>query len=131
MILLDTSVWVAWVGAPALLSSKAARLIAEEERRQGIAVSAMSVREVADKVSSGKLALDRDVRAWVHFASGYPGVCVLPVSPSDALESALLPGTFHDDPTDRMLVALARRLDCPLVTSDPAIRAYRHVKTVW
>lgn len=131
MIVLDTSVWIAWVAAPARLSPKASRLIAEEEKRQGILVSAISVREVAEKVASGKLVLDRDVRAWVHFASTYPGLCVLPVDPADALESPLLPGTFHDDPTDRLIVALARRLDCPLVTSDPAMRAYRHVKTVW
>lgn len=131
MILLDTSAWVAWVSAPSRLSTKAAKAIAEEERKQGLLVSAISVWEVTAKSALGKLVLDRDVRAWIHFASTYPGLAVVPVDPADAMESALLPGTFHEDPADRMILALARRLDCPVVTGDPAMRAYRYVKTIW
>lgn len=131
MILLDTGAWIAWVSQPARLSAKAQRAIAEEERRQGIHVSAMSAWEVATKCAQGKLVLDRDVRAWIHFASNYPGLSVLPVSAADAVEATLLPGSLPDDPVDRLIVAAARRLDCPLVTSDPALRAYRHVKTLW
>jgi PIN domain nuclease of toxin-antitoxin system len=67
----------------------------------------------------------------VTLASSYPGVTVQPLDPGDALESTLLPGQFHRDPADRILIALARRLDVPLVTSDRAIRRYRHVRTVW
>ena len=44
---------------------------------------------------------------------------------------ATRPGRFHRDPADRILIALARRLDVPLVTSDRAIRRYRHVRAVW
>jgi PIN domain nuclease of toxin-antitoxin system len=131
MIVLDTSVWIAWASSPARLSPKAQRAIADEERKQGVLVSAMSAWEVAAKSAQGKLVLDRDVRAWLHFASSYPGLGVVPVDPSDAVESTLLPGTFHDDPVDRVIVALARRLDCAVVTSDPVMRAYRHVKTIW
>ncbi|MGA7817793.1 MAG: PIN domain-containing protein [Caballeronia sp.] len=34
-------------------------------------------------------------------------------------------------PADRMIVATARKLAAPLVTNDPKIRAYAHVKTIW
>lgn len=37
---------------------------------------------------------------------------------------------IHADPFDRMLVAHARHLDCPLVTRDAAIHRYP-VKTIW
>lgn len=131
MIILDTSAWLAWTSSPARLSPKAARAIAEEERKQGVLVSAISVWEISVKSALGKVVLDRDVRAWIHFASSYPGLAVVPVDPADAVESTLLPGTFHEDVADRMIIALARRLDCPVVTSDPAMRAYRHVKTLW
>lgn len=40
-------------------------------------------------------------------------------------------GRFHKDPADRLIVALARTLSAPLVTSDRRIRSYRHVKTIW
>lgn len=131
MLLLDTGAWLAWTSAPAKLSQKAMRAITDEEKDRGVVVSAVSVWEVALKAAAGKLELDRDVRQWVTFASSYPGLTVLPIEPADTLESTALPGDFQGDPIDRVLVALARRLDCPIVTSDKAIRAYRHVHTIW
>lgn len=46
-------------------------------------------------------------------------------------ESTLLPGRLHRDPADRILVAIARRLEMTLVTSDRTLRRYRHVRTLW
>ena len=131
MLLLDTSTWLAWASAPTQLSQKAIRAITDAESTRGVVVSSISVWEIALKVAAGKLELDRDVRQWVAFASSYPGFTVLPIEPADALESASLPGDFQGDAIDRVLVALARRLDCPIVTGDKAIRAYRHVQTIW
>jgi PIN domain nuclease of toxin-antitoxin system len=131
VIVLDTSAWIWWVVDPDRLPPRARGLLEDEESRQGLVVSAISVWEVAVKVALGKLAIDRDVRSWVSLASSYPGVTVQPLDARDALESTLLPGRFHRDPADRILIAIARRLDVPLVTSDRAIRRYRHVRTVW
>lgn len=131
MIVLDTNAWIRWVADPSLLSVRARRAIAAEESRDGLIVSAISVWEVAVKVSLGKLALDREIRAWVRLASSYPGVVIEPLGAEDALESTLLPGTYHKDPADRLILALARRIDAPVVTSDRAMRTYRHVKTIW
>jgi PIN domain nuclease of toxin-antitoxin system len=55
----------------------------------------------------------------------------LPVDVDIALKSVHLPGQFHKDPADRMIVATARKLAVPLVTKDEKIRAYPHVKTIW
>jgi PIN domain nuclease of toxin-antitoxin system len=131
VIVLDTAVWIWWVSDPARLSERARRAIVAEEAAAGLVVSAISVWEVAVKVALGKLTLDRDVRAWVARASTYPGLTVHPLDPADALESTLLPGTFHKDPADRMILAFARRLGVQLVTSDRGMRSYRHVLTVW
>lgn len=131
MIVLDTAVWIWWVSDPSRLSRRARSAIEADEATHGLVVSAISVWEVAVKVALGKLSIDRDVRGWVALASAYPGIAVHPLDSSDALESTLLPGRFHRDPADRILVALARRLDVPLVTSDRAIRRYRFARTVW
>lgn len=130
MILLDTGAWIAWTSWPSRLSSKAVDAILSAEKDRAILVSAASVWEVASKVASGKLTLDRDVRAWLAAATSYPGVQVLPIDPIDAVESTLLPGALHEDAVDRVLIAIARRLDCPIVTNSRAIRAYRHVKSI-
>ncbi|WP_347239949.1 PIN domain-containing protein [Oscillatoria sp. FACHB-1406] len=53
-----------------------------------------------------------------------------PLHPLDAIESTQLPGEFHKDPADRILVALARRYDILLVTCDRKIIDYPHLKTI-
>jgi len=47
------------------------------------------------------------------------------------LESTRLPGTFHRDPADQLIVATARLLGAPVVTGDRKIRDYAHVATLW
>ena len=50
-----------------------------------------------------------------------------------AIEAAMLPGDFHRDPADRLLVATARLLDLTIVTSDAKILAYAaagHVRAI-
>lgn len=54
-------------------------------------------------------------------------------TPAIAIRSSFLPGEFHKDPLDRLLVATARELDLTLVTRDAAILAYSsagHVQTL-
>jgi PIN domain nuclease of toxin-antitoxin system len=58
------------------------------------------------------------------------GIVVLPVNPDVAIESTRLPGGFHRDPADQIIVATARLNDCRLVTSDRQIIGYQHVQTV-
>lgn len=48
-----------------------------------------------------------------------------------AVKSTELPGEFHKDPADRIIVATARKLAAPLITVDDKIRAYPHVRTIW
>jgi PIN domain nuclease of toxin-antitoxin system len=50
---------------------------------------------------------------------------------SDAIASTRLPGDFHRDPADRIIVALSRRTGAALVTADKLIRDYPHGVTVW
>ena len=47
-----------------------------------------------------------------------------------AIESTRLPGSFHRDPADQIIVATARIHDCDLVTSDDKIVEYPHVRTI-
>jgi len=53
----------------------------------------------------------------------------VPVDNAIALRSVNLPGEFHKDPADRLIVATARRL-APLVTGDSAIHAYPHGRSI-
>ena len=96
-----------------------------------VAVSSISAWEIAMLVAKGRLALSTSVDDWLDLAASIDGLRFIPVDNSVSVESTRLPGEFHADPADRLIVALARRLNAPLVTADEKIRSYTFVRTYW
>ena len=94
-------------------------------------ISAVTAWEIAMLVAKGRLVLTMDVDDWLTTVAAIDGVEFVSVSTEQAVHSVRLPGHFHPDPADRMIVALARHYAAPLVTADARIRGYRHVKTLW
>jgi PIN domain nuclease of toxin-antitoxin system len=131
VIVLDTQVLLWWLHDPNQLSKSAGRAIVRAEREDAIRVSAISAWEIAVKNQLGKLALPMEINTWFERARAYPGLTIEPMEPLDAIASAQLPGDFHKDPADRIIVAMARRYGVPIVTSDAKIRNYPHVRTIW
>lgn len=131
MILLDTHAWLWWLHSPENLSKKALKAVKQELEKGEIRVSAISVWEIAVKVEIGKLTLPMEIQEWFDQASLYPGIVIEPMNPKDAIGSTLLPGEFHRDPADRIIVAMARRYNVPLVTRDRNISRYPFIKTIW
>lgn len=131
MIILDSRAWLWWVHDPSRLSRHAKSAIEKAERTDGIRVSVISVWEIAVKTELGKLELPLEINEWFRHASSYPSLVVEPLSAADAIASTKLPGDFHKDPVDRIIIALSRRYGVALVTSDKLIRAYPYVRTIW
>ena len=129
MILLDTHIWVWWTIDPDQLTETQRQQITQGEE-DVIGVSAISCWEVAKLYEYGRLELPVGLTEWFRLALGYPGVSLLPLTPEVAIESTNLPGSFHRDPSDQIIVATARVHECPLVTSDDKISDYPHVQTV-
>jgi PIN domain nuclease of toxin-antitoxin system len=128
VILLDTHIWVWWVHADARLSDAHQRIIDGHES-QGLGVSIMSCWEVAKLVELGRLRLPYVVDDWLARALSYPGIILLELTPEIVVESTRLPGGFHRDPADQLIVATARVHGCPLVTADTRLLDYPHVET--
>jgi PIN domain nuclease of toxin-antitoxin system len=97
---------------------------------EGIGVSIISCWEVAKLVENGRLGLPQDVAEWLDVALAYPGVRLIELTPSIAVESTRLPQPFHKDPADQVIVATARIHNCPLATADTKIFKYSHVQTL-
>lgn len=131
MIVLDTHALVWWIGSDPHLSRKAHDVIRKELPDGRLGISAISAWEIGMLVAKGRLALGMDVDEWLDTVQAIPGVTTLPLTAKAALDSSRLPGSFHGDPADRMIVATARAENAPLVTADRHIRAYRHVRTIW
>ena len=87
-------------------------------------VSAVVALEVAQKAWTGKLSLDASTTIWFGRVIRQIGLRTLRLSAHVALAAYTLPEPFHRDPADRMIVATARRLRVPILTSDREILAY-------
>jgi len=131
VIVLDTHVLVWWVNGDESLSKNAKAAIARELDGGQIIISAISAWEIAMLVEREKLVLSMDVGSWLATVAEIEAVRFLPLDVEIAIKSVDLPGEFHKDPADRMIVATARKLAVPLVTKDEKIHAYEHVKKIW
>jgi len=76
------------------------------------------------------LTLPIPLDEWFEQALNYPGVRLLELTPEIVIESTQLPGNFHRDPADQMIVATARIHHCPLLTADEKILNYPHVQAI-
>jgi PIN domain nuclease of toxin-antitoxin system len=132
VIVLDTHALIWWVSADERLSPAAAEAIQHELNNAGqVLVSAISLWEVAMLLEKGRMALAMELDEWLSAVESIECVSVVPISPRLAVQSVRLPGEFHKDPADRMIVALARELNAPLLTADEKIQAYPHIKWIW
>jgi PIN domain nuclease of toxin-antitoxin system len=71
-----------------------------------------------------KLTSPLSPKAWFERFTSRPEVEVVPLTSDILIESCFLPGDFHRDPADRILIATARALDLTIVTRDGPILAY-------
>jgi PIN domain nuclease of toxin-antitoxin system len=126
--LLDTHVWIWTQEQPDTLGSTARALL--ETTTEELCVSAVSSLEIARLVAGGLVELKGSLDRWVRSAIDSLEARSLDVDHQIALEAYKLPGRFHKDPTDRMLVATARLRDLTLVTADERILAYCSVRTL-
>jgi PIN domain nuclease of toxin-antitoxin system len=129
VILLDTHIWVWWVHGDRRLGKPSMDLLKEHEA-EGLGVSIISCWEVAKLVEYNRLDLPSPVEEWIEQALRYPGIRLLELTPRIVVESTRLPGDFHRDPADQLIVATARIHRIPLATVDRKILTYEAVETI-
>lgn len=133
LIVLDTHALLWWVNGDSQLSPHALDAIEHELQADDgdILISAISAWEIGLLVEKGRLTLSMSTDNWLDTVEEIDSVRFVAVDAATAVESTRLPGEFHEDPADRMIVALARHFNAELVTADERITAYRYVRTVW
>jgi PIN domain nuclease of toxin-antitoxin system len=89
-----------------------------------IYLSSVSAWEIALLVDTGRIDLDIPVEAWVERFLDRPGIAAARLSHHAASRSYQLHRLEHRDPADRLLIATAIELACPLVTYDERIARF-------
>ena len=74
------------------------------------------------------MKLTMDLYEWLELALAPSGVSLIPLSSVIAAASTQLPGEFHRDPADQIIVATSRCLDATLATVDEKIRNHPYVR---
>jgi PIN domain nuclease of toxin-antitoxin system len=121
-LLLDTHIALLLDSGDPRLRSRTCTLIDERWRSGGtIRVSAVTVWEVALLVDTGRIELDLPIEAWVTRFCERPGIEAVPLGHRAAVRSYQLHHLEQRDPADRLLIATAIDLACPLVTDDERI----------
>jgi PIN domain nuclease of toxin-antitoxin system len=129
VILLDTHV-VFWAGGYSqMLSKDAASAIRRARRSDGIAISAISIWELAFLFSRGKIQGSGTIEASIQEL--LEGVTVLPITPEIAALATQFPDDFPHDPVDRLIGATARAEALTLITKDERIGRSPFIKTLW
>ena len=134
-LVLDTHVWIwAFEGMTERLDSKVLTAIEQAARASTLAVSAISVWELAMLVKRGRLRLTTAVNSWIEASLRPPGVRIIPVGAALALDSVELPDfDHHKDPADRLIVATARRHGTLLTCDESLLEwagAHKHVRAI-
>jgi PIN domain nuclease of toxin-antitoxin system len=128
-LLLDTCAIVWVVSAPEALSPAARQALTRTD--SVIHVSPISLAEIACLVERGRIAVQPHWRTWFQDAVRSNGWQVAAIDLETVAEAFALPGAFHRDPADRLIVAAARLGRMAVVTADRRLRSYPHVQTLW
>lgn len=128
LVLLDTCALI-WLANGEKLSEHALAAIRHARGGGGIFVSTASAWEIGmlarPKATSRPMPqFLPDPKAWFATLLGMKGMRETPITAAIAIDASFLPGEFHSDPMDRLIVATARCLGVPIMTRDRKILGY-------
>lgn len=131
MVVIDTHTLLWWVSGDEQLSKAAAKAINDALAKSEVIISSITIWEISMLIEKNRISLSMDIESWAKEVAEIKGVRFIPVDNEIGIKSTKLPGEFHKDPADRIIVATARKLAVPLVTIDEKIIQYPHVQTIW
>lgn len=130
MLLADTHIWYRWRVVPDNLSHEQRRALQRIERKgEAVAVSAISLWELAMMASSGRVRVNLALDSWIEEMSDDPLIEILPLTAAIAATSVSLTG-LPRDPADRIIAATALCHQLTLLTSDERIREWGQVPII-
>lgn len=129
MIVLDTAALILWLCDQGRLSVAAREAVERGMEAGEIAISTISVLDIAKFIEDGRLELSVNTRSWLLTLATIEGMRVIPVDFSIAVRAAnmLVPLTPHQ----KVIVATTITLGGTLITPDAYLRTHTYVDSIW
>ncbi len=129
MVVADTCVVIWLAGDPGVLSKAATAAIIEARQGGGVAISDISLYELAWLAGHGRISVKGTLEAFL--AEVEARFIVLPVTALIARLAAEFAAPYPADPMDRLIGATALDRGLSLITKDKAIRKSKAVPVIW
>jgi PIN domain nuclease of toxin-antitoxin system len=129
VILIDTHVLIWLTTEPTRLSRHASSAIRRANRGGGIAISAITLWELAWLASHGRLQVTGTVEAYLDEVTSR--VAIRPITAKIAALANQFPADYSSDPCDRLIGATALAEGIVLITKDAKIRDCKQLQTLW
>ncbi len=123
-IIIDTHVFLWLMEGSSELQPSEIELINKIVNNGQVLVASISIWEIAMLQKLGKITLSTPIKDWVEQSLNQTGIVIVTFDVAILIESVFLPGNFHKDPADRMIVATSRIKKVPLLTRDRRILDY-------
>ncbi|MGI9214219.1 MAG: type II toxin-antitoxin system VapC family toxin [Gammaproteobacteria bacterium] len=123
-IIIDTHIFLWLMEGSSDLKESEIELINKVIHNGQILVPSISIWEIAMLQKLGKITLSMPIKYWIEQSLNQKGIVIAAFDTEILIESVFLPGNFHKDPADRMIVATSRIKKVPLLTHDQRIIDY-------
>ncbi len=123
-ILLDTHMAVWLASSNPRLKPATLALIESAFHLGKLCLSTIAAWEIGLLVAQEKLDLGQPPLVWFNGFVEKFKIEVIELTPEIAIASSFVPGTFHRDPADRLLVATALAHSASIITADKKIVTY-------
>lgn len=124
MIVIDTHVLIWMIEGDPQLGSRARALIETELGVGEVCIAPITLWETAMLVDKNRLSLARPIDGWFDEVLAVPGFRLAELTVAIGIDAGTLRGNIHGDPADRLIIATARVLKCPVLTGDEKVLDY-------
>ncbi len=125
MVVLDTCALITLFRQDVNLSAKTLKLI-----DKGAYVLSVSFAEIACKIKIGKLDIGISAEALFFEAEQVMNFTIVDIGVEEWLAAINLEWQQNKDPADRLIVAFAKQLKIPIVTTDKKIKTF-YKQVIW
>ena len=128
MVLLDTHIWVWWLGGNDELSEHEREELDYLASKRQIAIAAISLWEAQMRIAKRRIRISMEFDQWIREAARPDLVTIIPIDTNVAIALQQLPDNFQGDPADRLILASAISRNYELATHDRVLRRSRQVR---